>query len=84
MDFDAVLIAPRRAASVAGGHWQDRTINDYLAACVRERPDATALTALSRPSDWLLQRRSPPPEAAVSRVPGDGFRKLRVKARPEG
>ena len=47
MDFDAVLIAPRRAASVAGGHWQDRTINDYLAACVRERPDATALTALS-------------------------------------
>lgn len=47
MDFDAVLIAPRRAASVAAGHWQDRTINDYLAACVRERPDATALTALS-------------------------------------
>ncbi len=47
MDFDAVLIAPRRAASVAAGHWQDRTINDYLAACVRERPDASALTALS-------------------------------------
>ncbi|MBB3007676.1 cyclohexanecarboxylate-CoA ligase [Cupriavidus alkaliphilus] len=47
MDFDAVLIAPRRAASVAAGHWQDRTINDYLAACVRDRPDATALTALS-------------------------------------
>ncbi|SOZ38737.1 cyclohexanecarboxylate-CoA ligase [Cupriavidus neocaledonicus] len=47
MDFDAVLIAPRRAASVAAGHWQDRTINDYLAACVQERPDATALTALS-------------------------------------
>ncbi|MCO4863185.1 cyclohexanecarboxylate-CoA ligase [Cupriavidus sp. WGlv3] len=47
MDFDAVLIAPRRAASIAAGHWQDRTINDYLAACVRERPDAPALTALS-------------------------------------
>jgi len=47
LDFDAVLIAPRRAASVAAGHWQDRTINDYLAACVRDRPDATALTALS-------------------------------------
>ncbi len=47
MDFDAVLIAPRRAASIAAGHWQDRTINDYLAACVRDRPDAPALTALS-------------------------------------
>ncbi|SOZ08231.1 cyclohexanecarboxylate-CoA ligase [Cupriavidus taiwanensis] len=47
MDFDAVLIAPRRAASIAAGHWQDRTIHDYLAACVRDRPDAPALTALS-------------------------------------
>ncbi|MFJ4290800.1 cyclohexanecarboxylate-CoA ligase [Cupriavidus sp. NPDC089707] len=47
MDFDAVLIAPRRAASIAAGHWQDRTINDYLAVCVRDRPDAPALTALS-------------------------------------
>ncbi|WP_029046980.1 cyclohexanecarboxylate-CoA ligase [Cupriavidus sp. amp6] len=47
MDFDAVLIPPRRAASIAAGHWQDRTINDYLAACVRDRPDAPALTALS-------------------------------------
>ncbi|NUT14693.1 MAG: cyclohexanecarboxylate-CoA ligase [Cupriavidus sp.] len=47
MDFDAVLIAPRRAAGIAAGHWQDRTINDYLGACVRDRPDAPALTALS-------------------------------------
>ncbi|MBP0618998.1 cyclohexanecarboxylate-CoA ligase [Cupriavidus consociatus] len=47
MDFDPILIAPRRAASIAAGHWQDRTINDYLAACVRDRPDAPALTALS-------------------------------------
>ncbi|SPC14643.1 cyclohexanecarboxylate-CoA ligase [Cupriavidus taiwanensis] len=47
MEFDAVLIAPRRAASIASGHWQDRTIHDYLAACVRDRPDAPALTALS-------------------------------------
>ncbi|SOY68389.1 Cyclohexanecarboxylate-CoA ligase [Cupriavidus taiwanensis] len=47
MDFDAVLIAPRRAASMATGHWHDRTINDYLADCVRERPDAPALTAVS-------------------------------------
>ncbi|WP_354683656.1 cyclohexanecarboxylate-CoA ligase [Cupriavidus necator] len=47
MDFDAVLIAPRRAASIAAGHWHDRTVNDYLAACVRDRPDAPALTAVS-------------------------------------
>ncbi|RDK07099.1 cyclohexanecarboxylate-CoA ligase [Cupriavidus lacunae] len=47
MDFDAVLIGPRRAASVAAGHWQDRTVNDYLAACVSARPDAPALTAVS-------------------------------------
>ncbi|SCV01900.1 Cyclohexanecarboxylate-CoA ligase [Cupriavidus necator] len=47
MDFDAVLIAPRRAASIAAGHWHDRTVNDYLTACVRDRPDAPALTALS-------------------------------------
>jgi hypothetical protein len=28
MEFDAVLLAPRRAASIAAGHWHDRTIND--------------------------------------------------------
>ncbi|UIF90964.1 cyclohexanecarboxylate-CoA ligase [Cupriavidus sp. UYPR2.512] len=47
MDFDAVLIAPRRAASIAAGRWHDRTVNDYLSACVRDLPDAPALTAMS-------------------------------------
>ncbi len=46
MDFDAVLIAPRRAASVAAGLWHDRTINGELDACVRDVPDKTALTAV--------------------------------------
>ena len=30
MQFDAVLIPPRRAHSVAQGFWHDRTINDDL------------------------------------------------------
>ncbi|SCK58424.1 cyclohexanecarboxylate-CoA ligase [Variovorax sp. HW608] len=46
MEFDAVLIAPRRARMVAQGHWHDRTINDDLDACVAACPDKVALTAL--------------------------------------
>jgi len=45
MDFDAVLLAPRRAAMVAGGYWRDRTINDALDACITACPDKTALVA---------------------------------------
>ena len=46
MEFDAILLPPRRAASVAQGLWRDRTINDELDACVAECPGKTALTAL--------------------------------------
>ncbi len=46
MEFDAVLIAPRRAQSVAQGLWHDRTINDDLDACVANCPDKVALTAV--------------------------------------
>ena len=49
MEFDAVLIAPRRAASGAQGFWPDRTINDELDACVAACPDKLALTAVPRP-----------------------------------
>ena len=45
MEFDAVLIAPRRAASMAQGHWHDQTINDYLDRCLQAVPDKIALTA---------------------------------------
>jgi cyclohexanecarboxylate-CoA ligase len=45
MEFDAVLIAPRRARMVAAGLWHDRTINDDLDACVAACPDKVALTA---------------------------------------
>jgi cyclohexanecarboxylate-CoA ligase len=46
MEFDAVLIASRRAQSIANGFWHDRTINDDLDACVATFPDKTALTAV--------------------------------------
>ena len=46
MEFDAVLIAPRGAHSIAKGFWHDRTINDDLDACVAACPDKTALTAM--------------------------------------
>ncbi len=46
MEFNAVLIPPRRAASVTSGLWHDRTINDHLDACVAQCPDKIALTAM--------------------------------------
>ena len=50
MEFDAVLLAPRRAESIARGFWLDRTINDALDACVTSCPDKLALTAVQRES----------------------------------
>jgi cyclohexanecarboxylate-CoA ligase len=50
MEFDAVLIPPRRAHSIAKGFWHDRTINDDLDACVAVCPDQTALTAVQAES----------------------------------
>lgn len=47
MDFDAVLIPPRRAAMIDQRHWRDQTINDSLDACLRHCPDKVALTAVS-------------------------------------
>jgi cyclohexanecarboxylate-CoA ligase len=46
MEFDAVLLAPRRAESLAKGWWRDRTINDDLDACLACEPDKLALTAV--------------------------------------
>ncbi len=47
MDFDAVLLPARRAASIAQGYWHERTINDDLEACVEDDPDKLALSALT-------------------------------------
>jgi cyclohexanecarboxylate-CoA ligase len=45
MEFDAVLLAPRRARMIEQGFWHDRTINGELDACLAACPDKLALTA---------------------------------------
>ena len=55
MEFDAVLLPPRRAESVAKGFWRDRTINDDLDACLAACPDKIALTSV-RASDGEARR----------------------------
>ncbi len=50
MEFDPVLLPPRRAESVARGDWLDRTINDALDACAASCPDKLAITAVQRDS----------------------------------
>ncbi|CAG9274761.1 cyclohexanecarboxylate-CoA ligase [Paraburkholderia unamae] len=46
MEFDAVLIGPRRAREDTRRGWPERTINDELDACVAECPGKIALTAV--------------------------------------
>jgi cyclohexanecarboxylate-CoA ligase len=46
MHFDAILLPPRSAESIARGYWLDRTINEYLDNCLAECPDKLALTAI--------------------------------------
>jgi cyclohexanecarboxylate-CoA ligase len=45
MEFDAVLIPPRRSQMIARGFWHEKTINDYLDACVSASPAKTAVVA---------------------------------------
>lgn len=45
MEFDAILLPPRRAESITHGYWHDRTINDELDACAQACPDKLALIA---------------------------------------
>jgi len=51
MEFDAILIPPRREAMIKQGHWPDRTINDYFDTCVAKAPDKKALTAFRTGSE---------------------------------
>lgn len=46
MEFDAVLLPPRRERMIAQGLWHDRTINGELDACAAACPGKLALTAL--------------------------------------
>lgn len=72
MEFDAVLLRPRRAESVARGCWRDRTIDDDLDACVVHCPDELALTAVVRdsgdvrPFTYRSSQRSPTTSPSVS------------------
>jgi cyclohexanecarboxylate-CoA ligase len=50
MEFDAILIPPRRSTMTEQGLWSNRTINDDLDACVASCPDQLALTAVSMES----------------------------------
>ncbi|WP_334174725.1 cyclohexanecarboxylate-CoA ligase [Pseudoxanthobacter sp.] len=47
MKFDAVLIEPRREKMEAAGFWPGKTLLDYFEACLRDRPDALALTSIT-------------------------------------
>ena len=47
MEFDAILIPPRRQSMIDQGLWHDRTINDDLDNCLATCPDKLALTAVS-------------------------------------
>ncbi|VVE90446.1 cyclohexanecarboxylate-CoA ligase [Pandoraea bronchicola] len=55
MEFDAVLLPPRREQSAARGWWPERTINDALDAAVAASPDKVALTAVSSATGQTLR-----------------------------
>ncbi|MFC4522482.1 cyclohexanecarboxylate-CoA ligase [Cupriavidus pinatubonensis] len=78
MDFDAVLIAPRRAASVAAGLWRDRTINDYFDASVARAPDGPALTSLQVESGAVRHFTWRQLDAMVARI-AVGLRRLGIE-----
>ncbi|MHC5112451.1 MAG: hypothetical protein ACYTHJ_21540 [Planctomycetota bacterium] len=45
MEFDAVLIPPRRSQMMERGFWHEKTVNDDLDACVSASPAKTAVVA---------------------------------------
>ena len=75
MEFDAILLPPRRASSVAQGLWPERTINDALDDCVARCPDKVALSALqvesgttTRLTYWELAGRAGRIAAGLARL----------------
>ena len=48
MQFDAVLLAPRRAQMRSQGWWRDTTINDVLDQAAQQWPDRLALVGSAR------------------------------------
>ncbi len=53
MNFDAVLIEPRREAMEASGLWLGKTLLDYLDQAVKASPDKVAVAALRAETDEL-------------------------------
>ena len=47
MNFDAVLLPPRKEKMVLAGHWTSKTITDYLYDCTAKYPDKIALTSIN-------------------------------------
>ncbi|MGD9917760.1 MAG: cyclohexanecarboxylate-CoA ligase [Paenirhodobacter sp.] len=47
MQFDAILIEPRRAAMEAAGYWPGKTLLDYFEECLASQPGTRALTAIT-------------------------------------
>ncbi|MCD8515163.1 MAG: cyclohexanecarboxylate-CoA ligase [Burkholderiaceae bacterium] len=55
MEFDAVLLPPRRARMIEQGLWHDHTINQALDDCVATCPDKLALKAYRLESGTTTQ-----------------------------
>ena len=55
MQFDPVLLPPRRDRMIQQGLWHDRTILQDLAACVQECPGKNALTAIRGESESVTR-----------------------------
>lgn len=47
MEFDAVLIEPRRVQLEADGFWPGKTVDDCFDACLARSPDDLAVTSIS-------------------------------------
>ncbi len=47
MEFDAVLIEPRRVKMEVEGFWHGKTLLDYFEECLADKPDALALTTVT-------------------------------------
>ena len=47
MEFDAVLIEPRRKRMEEAGYWPGKTLLDHFEACLADRPGALALTTIT-------------------------------------
>lgn len=47
MEFDAILMEPRRKQMEAAGLWSGKTVLDYFETCLHEQPDALAVTGIA-------------------------------------